>query len=193
MKYVVAISGGIDSSVLLYWLKAQNLVATTYSVNYGQAHQKELECAESIARDAGVPHSVVDIKAPHLLYAQNILTNPAAKAECTTVVPKRNLILLSIGASIAQEMQVSCVAFGANADDAQEYEDCRTSFVQAMCVATHPVCVVAPFSMLTKSTIVKMGIEMKVPLQKTWSCYRNGSVECGNCLACQKKAKAINA
>jgi asparagine synthetase B (glutamine-hydrolysing) len=50
MKTVLIYSGGLDSTVLLYELRAAGDEVLALSIDYGQRHRRELAHAERIAR-----------------------------------------------------------------------------------------------------------------------------------------------
>jgi 7-cyano-7-deazaguanine synthase len=49
----------------------------------------------------------------------------------------------------------------------------------------------APFLMKTKADIAFMALEMQIPLDLTWSCYKGGDVHCGRCGTCVERLEAI--
>ena len=53
--------------------------------------------------------------------------------------------------------------------------------------------VTAPFIGMNKAQVVKMGLELKVPYEMTWSCYEGGDQPCGVCGTCRDRAKAFEA
>ena len=54
-----------------------------------------------------------------------------------------------------------------------------------------PVNVLCPFVSWTKAEIVKRGLDLQVPFNKTWSCYEGQEVPCGECSTCIDRVKAF--
>ena len=50
---------------------------------------------------------------------------------------------------------------------------------------------VAPFLGKTKANVVKIGSDLNVPYEFTWSCYERGDKPCGHCATCLDRAKAF--
>lgn len=113
-----------------------------------------------------------------------------------TIVPNRNSIMLSIAVARAYTIDARDVYYGAHFNDREIYPDCRKEFVvafdEAMRLANDPqVNVVAPFVDFTKQQIVALGLELHVPFEDTWSCYKGGEFACGVCGTCRERLEAF--
>lgn len=221
-KGIVLSSGGVDSTtcvgIAVDELGKENV--TTVSVYYGQKHSKELECADKIAKYYGVDHRVLDLSKtgimddsncpllqqsseaiPEHSYAEQIAEN--GEGMVTTYVPFRNGLLLASVAALAMakypDDEVD-IYLGAHADDAagNAYADCSPAFTNAMNLAIllgtyDKVHLIAPLVNLNKAGVVKLGLELKVPYELTWSCYNGGDKPCGKCGTCIDRANAFAA
>lgn len=118
----------------------------------------------------------------------------------STYVPFRNGLFLSAAASMALSLECVVVYYGAHHDDVagNAYPDCSLEFVEAM---NHAIVegtggelrLEAPFVKASKADIVRVGLELDVPYQLTWSCYEGGDVPCGQCATCLDRAAAFAA
>jgi len=196
---VVLLSGGVDSMTVLAYEMHAGRNCLTLSIDYGQRHRCEVNAAEAIAAYYGVPWQKVVL--PTLAHAA--LTGfgevpkglpPQDSAQSATVVPGRNLLLISVAVSIATGKGIGRVLFGATADDAAIYPDCQTSFVMATSEAVrsaYGVEVIAPFLATSKVEVVRLAHRLGVPLGMAWSCYDpQGESPCGLCGACLARGKA---
>ena len=204
-KTVLIYSGGIDSTVLLYDLLNSGHDVQALSVNYGQRHSKELDCAKSLCKQLNVEHHVADLTALNPLLSGSSLTSPHVQVPeghyedesmKATVVPNRNMILLSIATGWAMSTGASSVSYAAHSGDRAIYPDCREEFADAMnsvmeIAGWDKVSLNRPFSSLTKADIVKLGDELGVPFEQTWSCYKGGQVHCGVCGTCVERREAF--
>jgi 7-cyano-7-deazaguanine synthase len=112
----------------------------------------------------------------------------------STYVPSRNIIFLSIAASVAESRGAQAVYIAANSVDFSGYPDCTPEFITAfqkvLDVGTKAgkegdgVTVEAPILTRSKAEIVKEAVRLKVPLELTWSCYKGGAKACGRCDSC---------
>jgi 7-cyano-7-deazaguanine synthase len=50
---------------------------------------------------------------------------------------------------------------------------------------------VAPFAEWSKTEVVERGLELGVPFEHTWSCYRDEAPACGTCDACAYRLQAF--
>jgi len=204
MKIVLIYSGGLDSTVLLYSYLAQEAEVKALSINYGQRHQKELRAAGRICRDNGVPFSIVDIGAVGALLQSSLTDRKidvpdghyAEESMKQTVVPNRNMIMLSLAIGHACSLKYDAVAYAAHAGDHTIYPDCRPAFVDAMAEAArlcdwHPVEIARPFITKTKADIAALGHALDVPFADTWSCYKGGERHCGTCGTCVERREAF--
>ncbi len=204
-RTVVILSGGLDSTTLLYHLLALGHEVSALSFNYGQRHSKELEAAKTIAKITNVRHRIVDISGLSEVFGQNALTDRtidvphgeySPETTPVTTVPNRNMIMLAIATGWAIALKYDSVAFGAHSGEYTPYPDCQPQFAAAMNAATHvcddrPIEVLAPFVRWSKSQIVKRGRELMVPFEKTWSCYEGSEVPCGKCSTCLDRQQAL--
>ena len=204
-KSVVVFSGGLDSTTLIYHLRAEGHLIWALSVNYGQRHSRELEAARHIAKSLGIEHRILDLAGLASLLGNNALTDHtvavphgeySSKTIPVTTVPNRNMILLAIATGWAVAAQCDSVAFGAHAGEYTPYPDCQPQFAAAMNAATHvcndtPIEVLSPFVRWSKADIVRRGTELGVPFQLTWSCYEGGELPCGNCATCVDRLQAF--
>lgn len=208
-RVVAVVSGGLDSTTMAYQLRAQGQSLIAISFDYGQRHRKELAFAEQMAADLDAPWTLIDLHAAGLT---SVLTGSALTDDTvsvpdghyadesmkTTVVPNRNAIMLSIACALAVTREAGAVAFGAHAGDHLIYSDCRPEFVRAfeamVKVAVEGLAsieILAPFLSMTKADIVKLGNELQVPFERTWSCYKGGAVQCGRCGTCFERREAF--
>jgi 7-cyano-7-deazaguanine synthase len=206
MKSVVLLSGGMDSTVLLHQVKASNRDPVAISFDYGQRHIKEIKVATQMAASLGVPHTVVALRSTTLaLFAGSSQTDkdvdvPHGHYEDPTMrltyVPNRNMIMVSLAAALAVSLKGDTIWYAAHAGDHAIYPDCRQAFVDAMNsvlqVANYtPIRLEAPFLNKTKADILKLGHQLGVRFEKTYSCYEGADMQCGLCGTCQERRWAF--
>ena len=205
MQTILIYSGGIDSTTLLYQLLDDGHEIKTLSVDYGQRHHSEIDCAIDIARSLGVEHEVADIKGITHLLGGSSLTSPdlavpdghyEEESMKQTIVPNRNMIMLAIAAGWAISHQFDTVSYAAHSGDHAIYPDCREEFAQALDKSIqladwHQVSLHRPFVGMTKADIITLGTKLKVPYEKTWSCYKGGKLHCGRCGTCIERREAF--
>lgn len=203
-KVVVIYSGGMDSFTVLNRALKDGYQVYALSFNYGQRHVKELECASAVCEELGVEHKIVDISAINSLIGGSSLTDDIDVPEGhyeeesmkSTIVPNRNMILLSLAIGYAVSLKASKVYYGAHSGDHAIYPDCRPEFVQKMndvsLIANYDaVEVYSPYLTQTKIDILTDGLSMGLDYSKTWTCYNGREKACGKCGACQERLEAF--
>ena len=205
MKAVLIFSGGLDSTTLLYRMLDMGYEVEALTFNYAQRHKKEIDCASAIARGLEIAHEIVDLSSLAGLLGSSALLGKDEIPDChyteeaakKTVVPNRNMIMLSIAAGYAEAREIPELFYAAHKNDRTIYPDCRPEFVEALrpaiaqATAWHPVQLQAPFLDMSKAEIVRMGLELKVPYHLTWSCYRGEKQPCRSCPTCREREEAF--
>ena len=204
MKSIVVHSGGMDSTVLLYQLVKAGDEVKTISVDYGQRHKKEILQAKAMADSLGVDHQEADLSS-----ISNLLSSALTSADIdipeghyaednmkATVVPNRNMILLSVATGWAISQKFDRVAYAAHSGDHAIYPDCRTEFADVLGQAIEmadwqKVSLYRPFVDINKADIAKLGHELGVPFEMTWSCYKGEELHCGKCGTCVERREAF--
>ncbi len=203
---VVIYSGGMDSFTVLHKAIQEGKTVHALSFDYGQRHKKELDYAARVCETLGVAHKVVDISAINSIVGGSALTSDIEVPEGhyeepsmqTTVVPNRNMILLSLAVGYAVSLEAEKVYYGAHSGDHAIYPDCRPEFVQKMnevCgIANYtPVEIVTPYLHASKDAILTDGLAMELDYSQTWTCYNGREKACGQCGACQERLEAFAA
>jgi 7-cyano-7-deazaguanine synthase len=203
-KVVLILSGGMDSTTMLYWYVSLGYEVHAISFDYGQRHSRELHSASDIATAMGVEHKIIELPIWDLLKGssqtdQSVEVPEGHYAEESmkkTVVPNRNMIMLSVAGAWAVSLKAEILAYGAHAGDHDIYPDCRWSFVEPMTEAFqncdwHKVRLEAPFLHLNKTQIAMVGSRLGVPYDKTYTCYNGRAKHCGKCGACQERREAF--
>jgi len=207
---VVLLSGGLDSTTVLYWAIRQGFKPVAVIFDYGQRHRREIAAARAICRRAGVPFHRLRLSLP---WKGSSLLDPKTKIRKVsnpseigadipdTYVPARNTIFLAFGLSCAEALGAGRVLIGANALDYSGYPDCRPDYIRAMQrvygLGTkagrqgREIKIMAPLLRLSKAEIVKLGARLGVPWELTWSCYRGGARPCGVCDSCLLRARGF--
>lgn len=209
-KAVVLLSGGLDSSTALYLAKADGHEVHVITFDYGQRHSRELRNAQAVAQKAGVKsHHVVSLNLAQ--WGGSSLTDMSLTVEDgntertdipQTYVPARNMVFLSVAASMAEALGAQHIYIGVSQVDYSGYVDCRKVFIDAMEKAINLGTVMsaedgkhieihAPFINMTKAEEIKLGEKLGVDFGLTWSCYKGGEKPCGVCDSCLLRAKAF--
>jgi 7-cyano-7-deazaguanine synthase len=196
----------LDSITVLALAKQQGYSCYALSFDYGQRHNAELEAAKKIAQQYQViEHKVIKLGLDSIggsaLTDQNIdvPTSPQLGIP-VTYVPARNTIFLSFALGWAEVLDAHDVFIGVNAVDYSGYPDCRPEFINAFQdmanlatkagVEGHKINIHAPLIKLSKSEIIKQGLQLGVDYAQTVSCYsadQKGRA-CGHCDACRLRA-----
>ncbi len=212
MKAVILLSGGLDSSTVLYLAKSEGYDCYPLSFDYQQRHRRELVAARTIASLVGVvAHQVVNFDLR--LWGGSALTDDrvdlpqdrdlAAMSESipVTYVPARNTIFLSFALAYAEAISANRVYIGVNALDYSGYPDCRPDYIEAMQSVFRlgtkqgregdPIEIITPLIDLKKTEIIQLGDRLGVPWAQTWSCYSGDSSPCGTCDSCRLRLAAF--
>jgi len=203
-KAVVIYSGGMDSFTLLNKVVKEGYDVYALTFDYGQKHVKEVEVAATVCKQLNVPHKILDISPINqLMQSSSLVGNeevPEGHYEAenmkSTVVPNRNMILLSLAIGYAVDIKAAKVYYGAHSGDHAIYPDCRPEFVHKMNevagIANYEhVSIETPYLNSSKGEILKDGLSMGLNYTHTWTCYNGREKACGKCGACVERLEAF--
>ena len=213
---VVLVSGGMDSATAAAEAASRGYGLHALHSSYGQQTEgTEYECARALADHYDARFFRVETDHLALLGGSSLtgdgeISDAAAAAESDadadsdagdvpdTYVPFRNANLLAMAVSYAEVNDCSAVFVGAHTGDFQGYPDCRPAFFDAFqsvvdegTATETDISIEAPFAAWSKSAIVERGLELAVPFERTWSCYRSEEPACGTCDACVYRLRAF--
>jgi 7-cyano-7-deazaguanine synthase len=208
-KALICASAGMDSTVAAQWALKQGYDITLLHFNYKcRAESKENECIKKIAEyfDCNLVtiHTdfIKDVIGHSRLVGEGEVNTDGdgiAGAELAFEwVPARNLIFLSIAAGYAEAHKIDYIILGGNLEESGAYADNELIFQQkfndilpnALNLGNR-VQILTPIANLMKPEIVKLGIDLKAPLDLTWSCYEAGDLHCGKCGPCFMRKTAF--
>jgi 7-cyano-7-deazaguanine synthase len=212
---VVLVSGGLDSATTLALARAQGFELYALSVDYGQRHRRELECARQVSRALGAIRQTIvaiDLRAVGGSALTATLEVPRDRSHeeigqgiPITYVPARNTILLGLALGYAEAIAAFDIFIGANAVDYSGYPDCRPEFLaefeRLANLATKAAVerrgtfrIHAPLLQRTKAEIIQEGIRLGVDYALTLSCYDPDAQgrACGRCDSCTLRLKGFH-
>ena len=203
----ILLSGGMDSSTLLWWLKERHEGPIhAVSIDYGQRHRIELESAAHLAARAGVAeHKRLDLDLTTIggsPLTDDSLGVPHArdKSQIATVVPFRNMLFITLAAAYAETRSIHDLYIAPVKDDYPSYRDCRRPFYDSLeqslslgATVDLPFRIHTPFIDRSKAEILPLGLELGVPYELTHTCYEGRRPACGRCDACAERIAAFRA
>lgn len=211
-KAVCLISGGLDSCTTVHIAKNDGYDIYALSFNYGQRHDKEINCAKEIAKSINAKDHIIFnldldkfggsslVDKSKKIHENEKLEN-IGKTIPSTYVPARNTVFLSIALAFAEAIDADSIFIGATATDYSGYPDCRPEYINAFQsmanlatkkgVEGNSIKIKAPLIKMSKGEIIKKGLQLNAPLQKTWSCYKGGQKACGRCDSCLLRLKGF--
>lgn len=203
-KVVAIVSGGMDSITMLHHI-AKEYDVEVLSFNYGSNHNhREIPLVAKHCELLGLKHKIIDLPLNNL-FRSSLLEGAdaipeghyAAENMKSTVIPFRNGIMLSVAVGYAENIGAKYVFLGSHKGDHDIYPDCRVKFTEAISKAAfrgtyNKVKIISPFNELMKWDIVSRGIELKVPYELTWSCYKGQNRPCLKCGTCIERIEAFH-
>ncbi|ADJ16381.1 7-cyano-7-deazaguanine synthase QueC [Halalkalicoccus jeotgali] len=204
---VILLSGGMDSATAAYEARETGYEIAALHTSYGQRTEgKEYDCAHWLAEELDAA-DFLHIETDHLaaiggssLTDESMAVGDASEGEeiPDTYVPFRNANLLSMAVSYAEARGAEAIYIGAHSEDFAGYPDCRPAFFEAfqgvVDTGTKPeteIGIEAPYVEYSKTEIAERGLELGVPYEHTWSCYRNEAPACGTCDSCTYRREAF--
>jgi 7-cyano-7-deazaguanine synthase len=207
-KAVCILSGGMDSTLSSYMAKKDGYEIVTVHFNYGQrTEKKELQAFRDISNDLNVSNKYeIDLDFFSQIGASaltdksiDVPTGGLEDGIPITYVPFRNGIFLSIAAAIAEKESAEAMYIGVVEEDSSGYPDCRENFIDSISNSINlgtkdetNIEIKTPLIHLKKSEIVQKAIELNVPLELTWSCYKDEDKACGVCDSCRLRLKGFS-
>jgi len=210
---IVLLSGGLDSSTVLALAKERGYDVVALTFDYGQKHKRELNSSRKMARHfKAKEHIIVPLSLGKLLRSsltresmsipENRTEEEISSGVPSTYVPSRNIIFLSIAASIAESRGAEAIFIATNSVDFSGYPDCTAEFMSAfqrtLDIGTKAgregrgIRIEAPILTKSKGDIVREAIRLKVPMEDTWSCYKGGVKACGKCDSCLLRLRGFS-
>jgi len=210
---VVLYSGGMDSTVVLHHAALLYDKIYALSFNYNQRHERELACAKDYIfcynnfvaeKNNQIEHKIIDLSKFGQQLSSSALTNTKLEVpkmkdvigdpQTLAYVPNRNMLFLSMAASLAESVEANTIFYGAaKADDTSGYWDCtqefRTLMNQILSLnRRNLIQIEAPLIDKTKKEIIEYGLELNVSFNITHTCYNNTEhIACGECPSCSAR------
>ena len=200
----VLFSAGLDSAVLAA-AEARNGRVHPIYVSCGLAWEaQELEAVDRLLASpafAGVsPIARLTFPARDLYPATHwaLTGNPPAfdTPDEDVYLAGRNVMLLSKAAIHCARQSIHRIALATLSNN--PFPDATPAFFAAMGRALslgldHQIEITAPFDTLHKDDVVKLGVELGVPLELTLSCMNpQGGQHCGQCSKCRERRDAFH-
>lgn len=204
-RAIVLLSGGIDSAVALWWAREQGWDVQPLTFDYYGRPKREHAAIEGLVRRAGV-HRVRTVDLPFLKEVDDLrptgFENAALNESPEGYVPARNLIFYGLASYFAELAGARYLVGGHNRADPESFPDAGPKFFDQLnrllgmslwSYRQSPVEVVVPLREKSKEDVLRLGRQLGVPFELTWSCYWDQPVHCGTCISCTERREAFAA
>ncbi len=206
---VVLVSGGMDSLVTAAIANEKHKNLAFLHLNYGQnTEEKEFECFHQIADHYKVPQElrkVVDITFLKQIGGSSLTDDnidvKKYKGDSDEIpdsyVPFRNTHIVSMAVSWSEVIGAEKIYIGAVEEDSSGYPDCRPSYYKALNALIKEgtkdgiIEVITPVIAMKKHEIVQKAVDLKAPIEKSWSCYERSDKACGECDSCALRLRGF--
>ncbi|MFT6070087.1 MAG: 7-cyano-7-deazaguanine synthase [Bacteriovoracaceae bacterium] len=206
---VVLVSGGMDSLVTAALANEAHEKLAFLHLNYGQnTEDKELQCFHEIADHYKVPdgsRKIIDVSFLKQIGGSSLTDDSIDVKKYDgdsdeipdSYVPFRNTHIVSMAVSWSEVIGAKKIYIGAVEEDSSGYPDCRPSYYKALNALIKEgtkdgdIEVITPVIHLKKEEIVKKAVELKAPLESSWSCYERGDKSCGTCDSCALRLRGF--
>ncbi len=199
-RAIVLLSGGIDSAVALYWTIRKGYLAHALTFDYFQRSNKEIRAAKNIAGSANCEQTVFRLGfIKEVDDLKRIIRNKKLFEAPSAYIPARNVIFYGIAAYLAELSDCEVIVGGHNGDDAKLFRDSSPHFFDqfnktveiGLFTGSRTGRTILPLSGLTKTDVIRLGSEMNVPFELTWSCQTSRNHPCGKCRSCKVRASSF--
>ena len=195
-KAVVLVSGGMDSCVTAAIARETHELALLHA-SYGQLTEKRERLVVHLDHFAQIGGSALTDR--KIAVPESNTGAPVSSNEIpVTYVPFRNAHFLAVAVSWAEVIGATAIFIGAVAEDSSGYPDCRPeyyrAFQQLVREGTRPetkIEIVTPVIRMRKWEIIRRGMELGAPLNRSWSCYQFEDEACGVCDSCRLRLAAF--
>jgi 7-cyano-7-deazaguanine synthase len=205
-RTVVVASAGLDSTTVAACLKAQGHRICLLHFDYGcRARSQEWKRVQAIAKALECESALMTL--PYVVPSESVTLLSEGRAVAESVagaeyahewVPARNLAMAGLAIAYAEANGYHAIALGNNLEEAGAYPDNEEQMYRLL----DQVCdyavqdgyrmrVLQPVGHLMKHEIVRLGLELGVPYELTWSCYQGGPTHCGKCGPCFMRREAF--
>lgn len=206
---VCLVSGGMDSLVCAAIANEEYENLAFLHLNYGQkTEERELASFKKIAEFYNVPanlQKIIDVSFLKQIGGSSLTDDKIDvkkyKGDSEEIpdsyVPFRNTHIISMAVSWAEVVGAKRIYIGAVYEDSSGYPDCRPSYYEAINnlikegTKDGDIRVVTPVIFLKKDEIVKKAVELKAPLEFSYSCYERNDKACGVCDSCALRLRGF--
>ncbi|PKO09787.1 MAG: hypothetical protein CVU40_07830 [Chloroflexi bacterium HGW-Chloroflexi-2] len=188
-RCVILLSGGLDSTSLLYWAKKRNFQIYPLYINYGQIpFPGEWSSTKYFLKKFDFPEIEPFDVSKLATIGSGSLVDSDEKLLSDQYFPSRNLFLLILAAIYAKKVNASNILIGLIKDSAESLPDCSIKYIkraQALLKIEYPaIQILTPFIAETKNKVVKDALLLGFEPEKTFCCNRYSDHHCWECPSC---------
>jgi len=205
LRAIVLLSGGLDSAVALHWARARGWECHTMEFEYHERPERERRACQDLCEQASITDRIVT-PIPFIREVADIpgreLANPALTRAPQGYIPLRNLIFYALSGYHAEILGARHIVGGHNRTDCERFPDAGKAFwdqlnrILTIAIWSHGEIgtrIVLPFIDMGKAEVIRLGRQLGVPFELTWSCYFDAARPCGACESCIEREAAFAA
>jgi len=197
-RAVCTVSGGLDSAVASALMHDAGFELNFIFFDWGQkTYSKELECAKALADHYSSDLKIVEVSILKSLPGISLTEMETLTSPINEYVPNRNAILESQAIAYAEFLRAGAVCIGSTGgdhicpDNSPDFVEAMQDLVNQGTMLKPPIKLLAPLMDTDKTGAVKLGLELGVPFENTWSCHNNTDLACGTCSNCEARIEAF--
>ena len=205
MRAIVLFSGGLDSTVALYWARSRGWEVVAIEFEYHERPERERRACTELHAQAGIADRIV----VPVQFMREVVDLPAGELANASLarapegyIPARNLIFYSLSAYHAERLGARYIVGGHTRSDCERFPDAGKAFweqlnrILRIAIWSHAEIqteIVLPLIEMEKADVIRLGVALGVPFGLTWSCYFNAGHPCGSCASCRERAESFAA
>ena len=204
-RALVLVSGGLDSTVALWWAAQEGYEPVALTMQYPGRPRGEVRATREVLAQSPARESH-EVDLPFLREAADLDARAGRsrfEGAPAGYVPFRNAMFYAIACYHAQALGCCLVIGGHNRDDAQLFPDASSTFFDELQMVLDRGAwrggdvvvpkLTMPLLGLDREEVLALGERLGAPLSRTWSCYEDGEGPCGACAACLRRGAVAQA